>query len=477
MEERARTPHPGDALELDATTMRALGYAIVDLVVERIAGLEEQPVWVPSTRAELEARVREPVPETPQAIEQILGQLTTDVLPYAQRTDHARFFAYIPGSPTWPSILGDFVAGGFNLFQGTWYGGAGPSMVELVVLDWFKSWLGYPKEAEGLLVSGGSEANLTALACARITLLGERFDDAVVYVSSQVHSSVERAARILGFRTDQLRAVPTDVRYRIDPGALGEAVDEDLRAGHRPFFVAANAGATNTGVVDPLPELAEICAARDLWLHVDGAYGGFAALSERGRHWLSGIELADSITLDPHKWLFQPWGTGCLLVRDGSRLVESFHVMPDYLQDATVRGEEVNFADRGLQLTRPARALKIWLSLKFFGAAAFRRAIDNGIDLALFAQERIERSPTLELLTPASLGIVCFRRLGAAVASETELEHLNERLVAALAASGVGLVSSTRLQGRYCLRLCVLNFRSGEEDVERVLSWLESAHL
>ena len=463
-----------DPIELDAETMRRLGYRVVDVLVERIAGLDAQPVWQRASRAEMEERLGEPPPERPQEFERVLGRLLEDVLPYAQRTDHPRFFAYIPGCPTWPSVLGDFLAGGFNVFQGTWLGGAGPSEVELVVLDWFKEWIGYPEEAQGLLVSGGSEANLTALACARATRLGERFGDAVIYLSSQAHSSVERAARVLGFRPDQLRAVAVDGGYRMRPDALSEAVDDDVGAGRRPFLVAANAGATSTGAIDPLPELAELCAERGLWLHVDGAYGGFAALTERGRAWLAGIEGADSVTLDPHKWLSQPWGTGCLLVRDGRLLVDAFHILPDYMQDTRVRGAEVNFGERGIQLTRPARGLKIWLSLQLFGVAAFRRAMDTALDLAVLAQERIERSPSLELLSPATLGIVCFRRLVEG-ADEAALELANAALVTGLAESGVGFVSSTRLDGLYAVRLCVENHRSRAEDVERVLGWLESA--
>ena len=464
----------GDLLELDAETMRELGYRVVDVLVERIAGLAEEPVWRGASRAELESRLAGPAPEEGRPFDGLLDRLLADVLPFKYSTDHPRFFAYIPGCPTWPSILGDFLAGGFNVFQGTWPAGAGANVVELVVLDWFRDWIGYPQEAGGLLVSGGSEANLTALACARAVRLGERFDDAVIYLSGQTHSSVERAARVLGFRADRIRTIAVDDGHRLRLDALAAAADEDEQAGLQPFFVAANAGATNTGAIDPLVGLAALCAARGLWLHVDGAYGGFAALTERGRRWLAGIELADSVTLDPHKWLYQPWGTGSLLVREGRLLEEAFHVMPDYLQDARARGREVSFADRGIQLTRPARALKVWLSVQFFGLAAFRRAIDRALDLAVVAQGRIGRSPLLELVSPATLGIVCFRR-ALPGSGEEEHERVNAALVRALAESGAGFVSSTRLAGRYAIRLCVENHRSGPEDVERVLAWLESA--
>lgn len=453
--------------------MRRLGYRIIDLVTERIARLDQGPVWQGAPRSAMEARLREPPPALPGDFEAILRRLTTDVLPYAARIDHPRFFAYVPGCPTWPGILGDLLASGYNIFQGTWLASAGPSELELVVLDWFKEWLGYAPEAAGLLVSGGSAANLTALACAREARLGERFDDAVLYFSTETHSSVERAARILGFRRDQIRRVPVDEEFRLRLDALEAAVGEDARAGRRPFLVVASAGTTNTGAVDPLPELASFCAGAGLWLHVDGAYGGFAVLTERGRERLRGIEQADSITLDPHKWLYQPFEAGCLLVREGTLLRDAFHIMPDYLQDTAVGGGEVNFADRGIQLTRGARALKIWLSLKYFGVNAFRQAIDHSLDLALNAQERIQASPTLELLAPATLGIVCFRRHPEGEDDEAVLERMNVQLAQRLKESGLAMLSSTRIHGKYALRLCPLNHRSRVEDVEAVLEWIE----
>jgi aromatic-L-amino-acid/L-tryptophan decarboxylase len=343
-----------------------------------------------------------------------------------------------------------------------------------VVLGWFKQWIGYPEEAAGVMVSGGSAANLTALACAREALLGAMSDRVVAYLSDQAHSSMARAARVLGFRPNQVRVLPVDDGYRMRPEALAAAMAADLRAGRRPLFVAANAGATSTGAVDPLPELAALCREWGVWFHVDAAYGGFAALTERGCRWLGGMELADSVTLDPHKWLYQPFECGCLLVREGRRLHEAFRIQPDYLKDTETAGLEVNFCDLSVQLSRTSRALKVWLSLQYFGVEAFRAAIDRAIDLALFAQARIEASPRLELLSPAKLGVVCFRRRPEGM-DEDHLERLNQRLAEGLAASGQGLVSSTRLRGRFALRMCVLNHTSGTQDVERVLDWFEQA--
>jgi aromatic-L-amino-acid decarboxylase len=461
-----------DPLELDVETMRRLGYRAVDLLVERLAALDGEPAWRGASRADLDARFHEPAPEEPGDAEALVERLAAEVLPLAQQTDHARFLAYIPGTPTWPSVIGDLLAGGANIFGGTWLAAAGASEIEIVVLDWFKSWLGYPADAGGVLVSGGSEANLTAFACARLARVGAHRPEAVVYHSAQSHSSVGRAFRVLGFAADRVRAVPVDGDRRLRTDALEIMVAGDEAAGLRPLLVAANAGATNTGAVDPLDAVADLCAERDLWLHVDGAYGGFAALSERGRALLSGIERADSITLDPHKWLSQPWGTGCLLVREPGLLERAFSMTAEYLQDVPSGGPEVNFADRGIQLTRPARALKIWLSVKTFGTGAFRDAVDRTIDLGGFAQERIERSESLELLSPATLGIVCFRRRGEG--GEEVLEELNAALLARFTRAGIGYLSSTRLEGRYALRICASGHRTRVEDVERVLAWLET---
>ncbi len=456
--------------------MRRMGYTVVDLLVQRWATLAEQPPWRTVSRPELEARLREPAPEAAGDFEVALRRLAADALEFAGRIDHPRFVAFIPSSPTWPSVMGDLVASGYNIFQGTWLESAGPSQIELVVLDWFKEWLGYPEGAAGLLLSGASVANLTALVVAREARLGGTgIGDAVLYASDQVHSSVERAARILGFRPDQVRLVPCDDAFRLRLEPLAAAIAEDRAAGRAPFLVVANAGATNTGAIDPLPEVAALCAREHLWLHVDGAYGGFATLTQRGRRWLAGIEHADSIALDPHKWLFQTFEAGCLLVREGTRLHDTFHVMPDYLRDTAVLGREINFADRGIQLTRRARALKIWLSLQTFGAAAFRQAIDRAIDLAAEAGRRIAAAPALELLSPPSLGVVCFRAHPPGVEDEQRLDALNARVLQQLNDTGTAMMSSTRLRGRYALRFCIMNWRTGADDVARILDAVERA--
>jgi aromatic-L-amino-acid decarboxylase len=451
--------------------MRELGYRTVDLLVDQLSDPS-----IPAMRRGDAAQLRGlngPPPSAPRRWPEVLDQLANEVLAPMSRLAHPGYFAFIPASSTFPGALGDLIASALDIDVGSWMSAAGPSQLELVVLDWFKDWIGYPAQAAGILVSGGSAANITALACAREALLGPMSDRVVAYTADQTHSSVARAARLLGFRPDQVRILPTDSDHRLRLDALVGALDADAQAGLQPLVVVANAGATNTGAVDRLAELAAICRERGLWLHVDGAYGGFAALTERGRAALAGIEQADSVTLDPHKWLYQPIECGCLLVREGHLLGEAFTINPDYLAD--YKSTEVNFSDLGLQLTRTARALKIWLSFNYFGADAFRAAIDRTLDLALLAERYVRESPALELLSPASLGIICFRRIFEGIGDEPSLEQLNAELVTAFEATGRGLVSSTRLHGAYAIRLCVMNHTSGPPDVIGALEWFAGA--
>ena len=463
-----------DPLGMDAEAMRALGYRTVDMLVARLSD-PTIPALRRATPADMRARLSGPPPQDGQDFEAILERLERDVLPFMSRGDHPGFFAFIPSCGTWPGALGDLVASACNVYAGSWMESAGPTQLELEVLSWFKAWIGYPAHAGGILVGGGSAANLTALACARESLVGSMTPDVVGYVSDQAHSSLGRAARVLGFRPEQIRVLPHDAEFRLDASTVAAAMDADVRAGRRPLFVAATAGTTNTGSIDPLDELASLCEERGVWLHVDAAYGGFAALTERGRALLRGIARADSVTLDPHKWLYQPYECGALLVRDDRTLRAAFRMTPDYLQDSEAAAEEVNLSDRGVQLTRSARAIKVWLSLQYFGARAFCEAIDRSLDLAQHVCARVAASDDLELMAPPSLGVVCFRRRFAGVASgEDDADRRNAALVAGLERSGLGLVSSTVLRGRYALRVCVMNHTTTRADVERVMDFFET---
>ena len=334
----------------------------------------------------MRARLSGPPPEQAGDYAAVLERVVADVLPYASRTDHPGYFAFVPSFTTWPAALAELTAAAANPYCGAWMESAAASQIELEVIDWFRGWLGMPASTAGLLVTGGSAANLTALLVAR-EAAGGPADDSVIYVSDQAHSSLARTARAMGLRSQQVRVLPTDDHWRLAPGTVAAAIRADRQAGLAPFAVCASGGSTNTGAVDPLGELADVCAGAGVWLHVDAAYGGFAALTPKGRAALAGIDRADSVTLDPHKWLFQPMECGSVLIRDGARLERTFAIHPDYLDDNDSGDGEVNFADRGLQLSRGFRALKVWMSVQTFGLAAFRAAIQRNLDLAEFAED------------------------------------------------------------------------------------------
>ncbi len=453
---------------LSADEMRQLAAAATERLIARLEGLREELPWRGATRAELEPLLREPPPEEGRDALAVVERATRDVLPIAARVDHPRFFAFVPSAPTWPGVIADYLAAGYNIFQGTWLGSGGPSQLELVVIDWFRQWVGYPETAGGLFTSGGSAAILDALVAAR-EQAGAPQRPAII-LSDQTHSAVERAARIVGVRPDGILRVPADAEFRMPMAGLAQAADHARAVGLTPVAVCANAGTTNTGAIDPLPEIAAFCAGRNLWLHVDAAYGGFAVLCDRGRQLLEGMALADSISLDAHKWLFQPFEAGCLLVKDTRTLVRAFNVDAEYLQDTKLGLEQVNFADRGYQLTRSFRALKVWMSIQTFGLRRFREAIARGIELAEQAGREVQATEGLELLSAPSLGVLCFHyRPGGSEWNSERVEALNKSLQAQVIESGIAMISSTRLRGTYSLRLCIMSHQTTWEDVRTTI--------
>jgi glutamate/tyrosine decarboxylase-like PLP-dependent enzyme len=372
-----------------------------------------------------------------------------DVLAYGLKTDHPRFFAYVPlpGNPLAP--LADALSSGHTVFAGTWIASPGAAMAELVTLGWVKELLGLAESAEGVFVGGGSAANLTALAVALHAAKVSDRSSLVLYASGEAHSSVVRAAKVVGV---PVRGVAVDAGQRLDVADLERAVAEDLAAGRRPWCVVASAGTTGTGAIDPLVELRRVCDAQGMWLHVDGAYGAPAAMVPSVRPLFAGLETADSVTVDPHKWMFQTPELGCLLVRDGRLLPETFAVSPAYLRDAAAGMDEVNFSDRGINLTRQFSALKLWMSLKTYGAEAFREAIAYCLGLAEHAERLLRAGPAWEVVTPAQLGIVTFRLAGGASS-----DPRTRALVPALTADGLAVLSSTEVGGRVALRMCTDN--------------------
>ena len=367
-------------LGMSREQMLDLGQKALELVVDRIEGLPGENAWEGEFRQVLEDQLLEDPPEDGRPAVEVIERAAREVLPFTLRNDHPRSFGFIPSSPTWPGVVADFMAAGYHVNQCTWLVASGPSQLELVVIDWFRRWIGYPEGAGGLFTSGGSAASVDAFVAAREA--AGHPERASVYMSDQSHSALSRAAMIVGVRRDRIRLIPSDADFRMDMDALASAVAADRDAGLTPIAVAANAGTVGTGAIDPLEQLADFCAAEGLWLHVDAAYGGFAVMTERGKRLLRGIERADSIGLDAHKWLFQRYEAGCLLVKDQSTLEDAFAVRPDILQDTVWGANHPNFSNLGLQLSRSVRALKVWMSVQTFGMAAFRRAVANGMELA-----------------------------------------------------------------------------------------------
>ena len=461
-----------DGLSMAPELMLDLARRAAELVVERIEGLPKESAWEGDFQQILADQLMEDPPEDGRPAAEVLERAAREILPIAARNDHPRFFAFIPSSPTWPGVLADFMTAGHQVNQCTWLTSSGPSQLELVVIDWIRRWIGYPESAGGLLTSGGSAASLDAFVAAREA--AGHPERATVYMSDQSHSAQVRAAKIIGIRPECVRRIASDGRFRLDVDALARAVAEDRSAGFNPIAVCANAGAGSTGAIDPLEAMADYCEAERIWLHVDASYGGFAIVTERGKELLRGIERADSIGLDAHKWFFQPYETGSLLVKDAKTLEDAFVIPHDMLQDTIWGANHPNFSDRGLQLSRSVRALKIWMSVQTFGMAAFQRAVSNGMELAAQAEEYVRASPILEILNPASLGIVCFRvNPKATPLDEEALEKINRNVLARVFWEDRAFMSSTSLQKTFSLRLCILNHTTTWDDVRETLEVIE----
>jgi aromatic-L-amino-acid decarboxylase len=455
-------PLAHDPLALSAEEMRRLGYWVVDAVVEHVSGGDAGPAIRTGDPDELMAALGGPVPEAPGDPLVALSTLRAVALEHIQHGDHARYFARVPGPAAFAGVLGEWLGIGYNALVASWAGGSGPATVELVALEWLRDLLGLDPGTEGVLLSGGSMANLTALACARAV-----GGPGVAYLSDQTHASIPRALGALGFAAEEVRILTSDGGFRLTASAVADAVVRDRAAGRRPAIVVATAGTTNTGAVDELEALAELCAAEDLWLHVDGAYGAPAALAPAGRARLDGLARADSLVLDPHKWLFQPYDIGCLFVRAPGALARAFAMTPEYLVDTRAGTGQVDFRDRTLELSRRARALKLWLTFRTHGASALRAAIARGIELAEFAERCLRADPRYEIVTPAQLAIVTFALAGAEPGSGEPA-----RRAAAVAEDGFAAVSSTTLRGRSVLRLCTINPRTREADIVQTLERL-----
>lgn len=450
--------YPADTLGMSEEQMRRLGHQVVDLIVDRLASRNSEPVIETGTFSDLAERLGGEIPLQPGDPDAALETLASVALAHQQHSDHPRYFARVPGPSSFAAVLGEWLASGFNSIAASWVGGSGPATLELIVTDWLGQLMGMPKGTEGVLVSGGSMANLTAMATARNCL-----GPGVVYLSDQTHSSIKRALHAMGLEPESVRVLPTDSQFRMSMQTLHDAILEDQRHGRTPIMVVASAGTTNTGAVDPLAEIAETCARHGMWFHVDGAYGAPATISPPGQSALSGIEKADSLVLDPHKWLFQPYDVGCVLVRRPGALANTFSMTPEYLRDVQGEDDEVDFRDRGLELTRRSRAAKLWMTIQTYGLDRIRDAISTSMSLADYAEKAIRSRDSFELVTPSQLGIVTFALRGC----DDHAERAKQ-----LSEDGFATLSSTTLKGRCVLRLCIINPLTTRADIDGTLDRL-----
>jgi aromatic-L-amino-acid decarboxylase len=411
----------------------------------------------------LAARLMSPPSETGRSLESIL----TDVDEAGQSGvfhPSGGHLSYIPNAGLYTSALGEFLASGLNRYTGV--SGAAPGMtaIEHGVVRWMTSLFQLGDDASGLILSGGSMANLTAIVAARTARLGDEFSRGVIYVTPHTHHSVEKAARIAGFRKDQIRVVDIDAELRMDPAALAAAVARDRQDGLDPFLVVASAGTTDTGTVDPLPGLARISKSEELWMHVDAAYGGFFQLTERGRAVLSGIEKADSISVDPHKGLSVTFGAGALLVREEGHLIDANQGRGAYLREEDHHAGLRDIAALGPELTRPFRALQMWLPLHLHGLAPFREALDTCLDLAEYAYTRLSGIEGLETPWSPDLSIVAFRLAD---------DDLGRRALEVINRERVVHLSPTTISGRLVLRFAILNRRTTRDHVDHAINMIE----
>jgi aromatic-L-amino-acid decarboxylase len=473
-------------LDWEPKRARALGDSAVELWEEYLQRLEDLPVDRGFTAAELSEAVALEVPAAGMSDDELLGYLRKVVFDFSMYTGHPAFLAYISGSGTVPGAVADLLAAGINQNVGGWRLSPGATEIELHLVRFFADRFGLPSTAGGLLVSGGSIANFVGLKAARDMKGGLEVRKAgvgaapglVAYTSSEVHFATTRAADMIGIGTDAVRMIDVDDHYRLDATVLERRIEEDLSAGLKPFAVIASLGTVGTGAIDPLPRIAELCESYGLWLHVDAAYGGPIVLSEELKHLTAGVERADSIAFDPHKWLYTPQSGGCVLVRDVASLFDSFSTYGSYVyEDKELTGRGVDLGWLGPQLSRSFWALKVWVSLLSHGTDAYGRRIAHDVALTKYLAECVSERDAFELSAPVELSICCFRyvppELGEGEGREEYLSLLNERIMAAVQMDGRVYYSNAILGDRFVLRTCIVNFRTEASHLDRVLDVTE----
>jgi aromatic-L-amino-acid/L-tryptophan decarboxylase len=478
MEFRGQQQKP--PLELTPEEFQKLGHQIIDKIAEFLTTLPSRPVAPRETAAELRKLISFPFPEHGNEPERLLEEAFTLLAEHSTFNSHPRFWGYITGSPAPLGVLAELVASALNPNLGKWMLSPIASEIEGQVVSWIAQMLGFPRTSGGLLVSGGSMANFVGFLAGRKArtpwqaqvsgTAGAGKGRLRVYTSKETHVWVQKAADLFGLGTDAIRWIATDEQFRMDSGALRKSIVQDLRAGDIPFLVIGTAGSVGTGAVDPLPELAAIAREYNLWFHVDGAYGGFAAILPDASAELRGLAEADSVAVDPHKWLYAPLEAGCALVKDAEALHDTFSYRPQYYHMPEDRSQKaINYYEYGPQNARGFRALKVWLCLRQAGLDGYRQMIGENIRLARELFELAEAHPELEAIT-CNLSIATFRYVPRDLRGKPDageyLNHLNSELLTKLQLGGKAFVSNAVIHGKFALRACIVNFRTTSSDVQ-----------
>ena len=488
----ADTSHSG-ALDPSAGEIRDMATAAVDWAVGYQESIRDIRLAPDVSSAELRARLAESLPVDGRDFERLLQVFRDVIVPGARHNGHPRFFGYVASPGTAIASIADFLAATMSANLPAWRSAPAPTELEHLTIDWIKEALGLSPQARGLFTSGGSMANLSALVAARYWRCGEKVaaDGSAahgkplrLYASTQAHHSTHKAAALLGIGRANVRDVAVDDRLRMDVDDLVRQIDHDRRDGADPFYVVATAGTVTTGAVDPLADIAAVAREHGLWMHVDACYGGFARMAPSARALFDGVDRANSIALDPHKWLYLPADCGCLIYRDPGAVRGAFSLDADYTRILhTDESEAFAFWDYGPELSRPFRALKVWMTLAHAGSRGIADAIESNLDCARYLAELVGASDDFEMLAPVELSIFCFRYLppeargreARPADEEAKLNQLNEKIMLALQRAGSSYVSNASIGGRFALRGCVLNYRTTRDDMHTLLDDVRSA--
>jgi aromatic-L-amino-acid decarboxylase len=461
-----------------------LGRAVTAIISEFARQLDSRHVASDATPASLEKLFSEPFPEQGLPIDDILNQVRRDVIPHAMGVSSPRYYGQFNPTPLPIGVWADAIASTLNQNAGAWRNGPTSAMIEARVIRWLCELVGYDGGSFGTLASGGTEANLIALKCARDRAVATATErgirsapgDLTVYASDQAHFSIERSLDILGLGRLSLRKIETDDGFHIRPDALREQIETDRQTGGIPCCVIGIAGTTSTGVIDPLSELAEIARENNCWYHVDAAYGGTMSFSEKHNHKLRGIELADSITLDAHKWMFVPFACGAVLVREGGRVLrDAFDITPEYLnEDRGGADVEFDFFRYGQLGTRRFNSLKLWMAMKFMGREGYAIVVERQIELTEYLADRINQLADFETIGPVETAVCCFRYLphGMANSDGVEQDRLQQQLQQAIEKSGEAWITTTVLKGRRALRANINSFLTERRHIDDLLELL-----